>query len=269
MIIEKLDIVWCLFLGYCIFLEVAIKELKINYKIFGGGKPFLVLHGWGSSSERWQKVAELIAEKGYLVIVPDLPGFGKSNEPPVAWSLDNYVEWLSEFTEKIPELQNGFYLAGHSFGGALVAKFSLKYNQKVEKLFLISAACVRKNTFVKKFFYRLSKIAKVFYFLPYYEEFRKAVYKFIIRKSDYLNQNGVMKETYIKGLLDDLSYKISFIKTPTVIIWGDKDDLTPLEQGEFISNKISSSKLVIIGGADHSLHIKIPEVLAEEIIKNL
>lgn len=248
---------------------IIIRNLKINYKIYGQGKPFLILHGWGSSSERWQKVAELVAKRGYLVLIPDLPGFGKSQQPPSAWSLDNYVEWLNEFTSKILELQYGFCLTGHSFGGALAAKFSLKYNQKVEKLFLVSAACVRKNTFVKKIFYKLAKIAKVFSFLPYYEEFRKAVYKFIIRKSDYLNQSGVMKETYIKVILDDLSYKIPFLKVPTVLIWGDQDNLTPIEQGEFIHKKIPGSKLSVINGADHSLHIKMPEVLAEEIIKNL
>lgn len=249
--------------------QILIKNLKINYKIFGEGKSFLILHGWGSSSERWQKVAELVAEKGYAVIVPDLPGFGKSQEPPVAWSLDNYVEWLREFTEKIPELRDSFCLMGHSFGGAIAAKFSIKYNQRVEKLFLISAACVRKNTFIKKIFYRLAKIAKIFSFLPYYEEFRKAVYKFIVRKSDYLNQGGVMKETYVKVILDDLSCKISFLKVPTILVWGNQDNLTPIEQGEFIHKKIPGSKLAVINGTDHSLHIKMPEVLAEEIIKDL
>ena len=58
-------------------MEVVANGIKTDYKIFGEGKPFLILHGWGSSSEKWQVVADEIAKKGFKVIVPDMPGFGK------------------------------------------------------------------------------------------------------------------------------------------------------------------------------------------------
>lgn len=114
--------------------QITVNDLKINYKIFGQGKPFLILHGWGSNSDRWQKVADILSQK-LLVIVPDLPGFGKSQKPSTALSIDGYVEWVKEFSEKVPELGNDFYLLGHSFGGALAAKFAIKHNQKIKKLF--------------------------------------------------------------------------------------------------------------------------------------
>jgi len=248
--------------------EVIVKNLKVNYKMFGLGKPLLILHGWPSSSDRWQKVAEILASK-YLIIIPDLPGFGKSEIPKTAWSLNDYVEWLLEFSEKVPELNKIFYLLGHSFGGALASKFAIKYNQRIEKLFLVSAACVRTNTGIKKVFYRISKIIKIFSFLPFYTQFRKVIYKFIIKRSDYLNQEGVMKETYLKVILDDLSYKMGFIRVPTVIIWGNKDILTPIDQANLIHSKIPHSKLVIIPEADHSLNIKMSEVLAKKVLDNI
>lgn len=248
--------------------EITVKDLKIGYKVFGSGKPVLILHGWGSNSERWQKVSELLAEKNFQIVVPDLPGFGKSEMPKVAWSLDNYVEWLVDFSQTVTELNDNFYLVGHSFGGALAVKFAIRHNQKVKKLFLVSAACVRTNTLIKKIFYRISKIIKVFSFMPFYPQFRKVIYRFIIKKSDYLKQEGIMKETYLKVILDDLSYKLIFIKVPTTIIWGDKDTLTPLEQAHFINKKIPHSKLIIIAGADHSLNIKVPETLSEKVLES-
>ena len=67
---------------------MTIKGLKINYKTLGEGKPLLILHGWGSRGEKWQRVGELLAEKRLKVIIPDLPGFGRSLAPKSAWGLD-------------------------------------------------------------------------------------------------------------------------------------------------------------------------------------
>ncbi|OGZ66036.1 MAG: hypothetical protein A3C58_00540 [Candidatus Staskawiczbacteria bacterium RIFCSPHIGHO2_02_FULL_34_10] len=259
--------------------QILVKNLNINYKLFKGEKPFdvaqdktlLVLHGWGSSSQRWQQVAELLSQKNFLIIIPDLPGFGKSQEPTNAWSLDNYVEWVKEFSDTIPQLQDRFYLLGHSFGGAVASKFSIKYNQKIEKLFLISASCIREKNLKKSILRQFSKLSKILFFLPFYDTVRKAFYKFIVgdNDSDYLNVNGIMRQSFLKIISEDLSQKLYFIKNPTIIIWGDKDELTPLYQAKIINKKIINSKLIIIPGGKHALQISIPEILTEKILENL
>ncbi|MGH7240394.1 MAG: alpha/beta fold hydrolase, partial [Candidatus Saccharimonadales bacterium] len=221
-------------------IEITVKNLAVHYKIFGAGRPLLILHGWQSSSERWTAVAEILAKKDVCVIVPDLPGFGKSAKPETAWSMDDYVEWLRKFTEKVPELQNTFALAGHSFGGALAAKFSIKYRQPVGQLFLISAAVRRERTLGKKLLGTVAKAGKPLAGIPLA---RKAFYKFLVRRSDYLYQQDIMKDTYLKVIADDLSYKISFLKVPVVLIWGDKDESTPVAEAEFIRKKLLHSTL--------------------------
>ncbi len=249
--------------------QIIVNNLKINYRVFGAGRPILILHGWKSNSERWQKTAELLAAQNMQAIIPDLPGFGKSQEPLTAWSLDAYVDWLVQFCAQMPELNSSFYLAGHSFGGALAAKFALKYPQRVQKLFLISAACVRQMKISKKLLWRTSKVVKLFSFLPGYQIFRKGFYKYILRKTDYLQVDGVMKQIYLKGISEDLSHKINFLKVPVVIIWGNKDTSTPIAQAHFIHQKIYGSTLEIIPGANHSLQIEVPELLSEKILVNL
>jgi pimeloyl-ACP methyl ester carboxylesterase len=250
--------------------QITINGIVTNYKIFGhSGKPMLILHGWPSSSEKWVTVAELLSQKDIIAVVPDLPGFGKSQEPPTAWKTDTYVEWVRGFCDAIPELSGQCYVLGHSFGGVLSAKFAIKYTQRIEKLFLVSAAAVRKKTARKKLLYSISMVVKIFKFLPYYESARKAFYKFIIRKSDYPYVSGIMKETYANVILDDLSHKLPFLKVPTVIIWGDKDDLTPKEDAELIHQKIRNSKLIFIPGAKHSIQLQFPELLVEKITENM
>jgi pimeloyl-ACP methyl ester carboxylesterase len=248
-------------------MEVVVNGIKTNYQVFGEGKPFLILHGWGSNSDRWAPVAEKIAEKGFCVYVPDLPGFGKSDALPVPWDTNKYIDWIEKF---VAELNLGeFYLLGHSFGGALASKMAVKHVQDVKKLFLVSAACVRKKTTGKKFSKVFSKVIKIFYFVPYYAFFRKAIYKFIIRKSDYVYVEGIMKSTYLNVISEDLSFHLPFIKVPTIIIWGDKDEYTPIQEGYFIEKQIRKSKIIVIPGAGHDLNRKQPEILAEKVLSAL
>ena len=253
-----------------------IGGIKTNYQVFGEGKPLLILHGWMSNSDRWALVAEKIAEGGlastgeaggFRVIVPDLPGFGKSDALSMPWDTNKYINWAEQFVKELGI--SDFYLLGHSFGGALASKIAVKHAQEVKKLFLVSAACVRKKTGQKSFLKNISKVVKLFYFLPYYGFFRKAFYKFIIRKSDYVYVDGIMKETYLNVVGEDLSFHLPFIKVPTVIIWGDKDESTPIEDARLINAKIKNSKLVIIPGAGHKLNKDQPEVLAEKVLENI
>lgn len=255
--------------------QVFIKGLEVNYKIFKqsqprqAGIPFLILHGWGSGSDKWQKVGELLAEKNFKVIIPDLPGFGKSQEPKNAWNLDSYVDFVYDFSNSLPELKNEFFLVGHSFSGALASKFAIKYNQKVKKLFLVSAACIREKTLKKQVLEKISKLFKLLSFLPFYEFARKIFYKFVVGGYDYLNVKSSMKETFLNIISENVSNNLPFIRVPTIIIWGDKDALTPLRHAEIISKKIENSKLIVVKEAKHALQISSPEILSEKILENL
>ena len=80
---------------------IKVGGLNINLKAKGEGKPLLILHGWGSSSDKWQKAGELISEKGYKVIIPDLPGFGKSEEPKTPWNLDKYCGFVEDLSQSL------------------------------------------------------------------------------------------------------------------------------------------------------------------------
>ena len=236
--------------------KVYIKNLEINYKIIGEGNPLLILHGWGSNSSRWQEVAESLNMK---VIIPDLPGFGKSNKPPVPWNLDEYCSFLEEFIKNLNFEK--IYLVGHSFGGAIAVKYSLKYPEKVEKMFLVNAALIRKKTFRKTFLLIFSKLFKPLSRIPI---LKKAFYKFLV-KSDYNETQGFMRKTYLNIVKENLLDRLEDVKVPTMIIWGENDNITPLKQGKIIHSKIENSEIEIIPRIDHNPHLSIPEYLAESI----
>lgn len=242
-------------------MRCLVKSLNINYQVIGEGKPLLILHGWGSKSDNWQRVGELLSLRGMRVIIPDLPGFGASDWPKAAWSLDDYCDFIEEFV-KILNLEK-FSLLGHSFGGSLSIKCSLKFPEKIERLFLVSAACFRRRSIKKRILFVIAKVLKIFSFIPFS---RKTFYRFIVKKSDYPYTQGVMKDIYLKAIETDLTDLLRRIKVPTVIIWGEKDDITPLNQSRIISQKIKNSQLRIIPKAGHDLNIKNPEELARGIL---
>ena len=88
--------------------QILVNNLKVNYKIAGEGPAILVLHGWGGSSGSWNRLQEILAQKGYQVVIPDFPGFGKSVTPREPWSLQNYTEFITNFIQQL-KLEN-FYL---------------------------------------------------------------------------------------------------------------------------------------------------------------
>ena len=89
--------------------KILIDGLKINYKIAGQGPAILILHGWGGSSDSWISVQEILAKEGFKIIVPDFPGFGKSETPFEPWGVREYSNFVLNLT-KILELQKFFLL---------------------------------------------------------------------------------------------------------------------------------------------------------------
>ncbi|MFH1575900.1 MAG: alpha/beta hydrolase [Candidatus Nealsonbacteria bacterium] len=217
----------------------------------------LILHGWGSCAKNWIKVKELLEARGFKVYVPDLPGFGENPPPVTAWNIDNYIEWVNAFCQKnnLPQ----FFLIGHSFGGSVAAKYSLRYPGNVEKLFLAASSGIRKKTAKKEFLKKISPLFRRFSLL------KRIFYRFFI-KSDYQYTSGVMRETYLNIINEDISGLFSQIKVPTVIIWGDKDDVTPISDAYFMNKEIKNSILEILPNIGHRIRLEAPEILVEKIV---
>jgi pimeloyl-ACP methyl ester carboxylesterase len=228
-------------------------------------KSIVVLHGWYSSKERWQKVKEIIEKEGIKAEIPDLPGFKEETKLNNPWNLDGYLGWTEKFIEEKKnsgELAEPFFLLGHSFGGRVAIKFAIKHPEKLKGLILLSAAGIKlpENPVAK-----YSLIFKKLYFLPGYNLFRKIFYKFILRKTDYIKLEGVMKETFKNTVGEDLSGLLPEIKTKTLILWGEKDNVTTLSDAYLMKEKIKNSKLEILKGIGHTPYSENPAILGFKI----
>ena len=265
-----------------------------------------MLHGWGVSGDKYLTIAKYLSQFSifnfqFSIIIPDLPGFGKSDEPRENWNLDDYVEFVDEFIEKTSR-KGGFELVkdllknlnlnrglasvttgakplrksiliGHSFGGRIAIKYAVKYPEKIDKLILTGAAGIKHPLTVKqKIFYIATKTGKKIFSLPIINKFqkyaRKLLYK-IIREKDYQKASLRMKEIMKNILNEDLTDYLDKIKNPTLLIWGKEDKTTPLADGKIMNEKIKDSKLVVVDDANHSLPYQKPEKFAKIINSTL
>lgn len=271
--------------------EVNIKGLEVKYEKVGEGAPLLLLHGWGASIESWKEVVEGL--NGYEVFVVDLPGFGESDTPKQPWTIDDYLDFIKKFVDKL-ELED-FYLLGHSFGGSLAVKFVVNSN-KVKKLMLVDSAGIRPEPkmMAKVLSFIAQKGEKLFVGpLAHLKNSSKKLFYKLIKRTDYGKANKVMKETmknifdYYSGLENkkEVESKIDSKKPPahpeqngqflsdlekvdvdTFLVWGEQDEIIPLRYGKIFNKKISNSELKIIPESGHSPHLDTPSQLKKSIL---
>jgi pimeloyl-ACP methyl ester carboxylesterase len=248
--------------------NIPISGLLINYKTFGQGQPLLVLHGWGKGSDTWVAVGGSLERNGYQVIIPDLPGFGKSEEPKSSWTVLDYLRFVEDFTTELK--MDKFDLIGHSFGGGLAAMFAAKNPQRVGKLVLCDSAVIRKERLsLRQVIAKgMSKTGKFILALPFAGGIvplaQRVVYK-IAGVHDYETASPVMKETFKNILKETLVGHAAKIKTPTLIVWGRNDKSTPAEDATSLNKIIPGSTVAFIEGAGHNSHWTHPQELARII----
>ena len=103
-------------------MQIIVNKLLTNYRVSGRGPNLLILHGWGSNQDVFEKLALSLRAK-YQVISLDLPGMGKSEPPAEPWNLDDYKKFITSFLIKL-KVKKLEVIIGHSNGGALAIKMT-------------------------------------------------------------------------------------------------------------------------------------------------
>ena len=228
---------------------VIIGGLKIQYyqsDNFDDKNALVFLHGWGSQAMHFKKTLEKCG--GALAI--DLPGFGKSETPNSAWSLSDYANFFKEFLKKL-DIKNPV-VAGHSFGGSIGIKYCSEHHD-VKKLILIGSAGIRGKNAKKYIYLVMAKIFGALLSLPVIRIFKKSIRRLFykaIDSEDYVSA-GQLSDTYKKIINEDIRGDMKKISVPVVLIWGENDKETPLEDGKLMRDIIADAKLHVISNAGH------------------
>lgn len=227
----------------------------------------IILHGWNSHLANWQPFNQLLRKHTSHLYQPTMPGFGESKIKTPLTTTD-YVSWLDNYISQKKLKQ--VVLIGHSFGGQVAIQFSATYPKKVSKLILINSAGIRPSQTPKKlFFYVSAKLGKIIFSLPLIRHFSNKAQKFLYkaaREGDYFKASPVMKQTLKLINKDDQKDNLEKITTPTLILWGKKDFITPLKEGRKIHQLLINSKLFTYSSASHGLPFQKSKAVINKIL---
>jgi pimeloyl-ACP methyl ester carboxylesterase len=123
-------------------MNVVVNGLMINYQKTGNGKALVFLPGWGDSTQTYLELAARL-KQDYEIYLLDLPGFGNSQPPAVAWNLDDYAEFLGAWLKKMDLKPQA--IVGHSYGGAVAITAASKGDIANHLVLLASAGIRNKN----------------------------------------------------------------------------------------------------------------------------
>ncbi|MBO5725649.1 MAG: alpha/beta hydrolase [Clostridia bacterium] len=231
---------------------INVKGLNINYIDEGTGDGILLLHGWASSNQVYNGIINLMKDK-YRLVAPDFPGCGGSQTMPTAWTLEDYVDFVLEFMEKVG-LSNPI-LVGHSHGGRVILKLAADHKVLPPKIILLdSAGLIPVKTFKQKFRAKSFKFIKAVLTLPVIKSFSGKLLdkaRAHYGSADYNAAPPVLRQTLVHLVNTDLRNIIHNIDCPTLLIWGDKDTATPLSDAKIIESKIKDCGLCVLEGAGH------------------
>ncbi len=238
-----------------------IDEIPVNYIDEGEGEIILLLHGWGANITLYQSIIDILKQRR-RVIALDMPGFGKTPEPDVPWCVDDYVNFVLKFIDsfQIERLS----VVVHSFGGRVFFKMNAreKLPFTVERAVLIdSAGILPKKTFRQKVSLRCYKLGRAFMSTKVMHFLYPDAVEDMRRKrgsSDYNNATPLMRATLVKVVNEDLEPLIHLVKCPTLLIWGDLDTATPIEDARRMEELIADAGLVVCEGAGHFSYAEQP-----------
>ncbi|MGI6324475.1 MAG: alpha/beta fold hydrolase [Bacilli bacterium] len=239
-------------------MKITIDDHIINYETYGNehAQTVVILHGWGASLEYFNLISQYLAVK-YKVYAIDLPGFGKSSIPPKPLSIIDYAQIIKSFLDHFNITEP--ILIGHSFGGRIIITLTGHLKYQADKIILINSAGIKpKRTiwyYIKIYTYKFLKLFQKF--MP-----KKMALKYIIflrnifGSKDYNNVNEIMKRTLILAVNTDLKAYLKEIAAPTLLIWGDNDQITPIKDGIMMQKLIPDAGLVILKDAGHHAYLE-------------
>ncbi len=250
---------------------VEIDGATVHYQEFGdAANPTLILiHGYSASTYVWEKSAPLLADKDFHVIAVDILGFGYSEKPA---SFDYTIASQARMIERLMDrLGIGrATLVGSSYGGAVASSVALDYAERVEKLVLVGAVIndeVKNQPILK-----IAAIQGIGELIVPFLIGSKAFLKFRMQGTIAPANHHLITQERIEAVHRPLNAAdghhsilqtarnwdacrieadAHLINQPTLLIWGEEDNVIPKRNGEKLHQEILNSRFIVLKNCGH------------------
>ena len=268
--------------------EVRLHGHRLVYRVGGdlaSDRPVLLfVHGVAGSSGTWQPVLPALARR-FTVIAPDLPGHGESDKPRVDYSLGAHANVLRDLMIALGI--DRATIVGQSLGGGIAMQLAYQHPQRCERLVLVASGGLGPEV---SWMLRALTLPGVEYLMPVI--FPALVGKAGTAVGRRLARLGVRmphleQEWHSYVSLTEPGNRHSFIRTlravvdpkgqsvsahdrlylasrlPTLIVWGRRDRIIPVDHASAALEAIPGSRLVIFEESGHFPHTEEPEHFVE------
>ena len=249
---------------------VGIDEGTISYAVTGKGPPLLLLHGFGGEIWMWEKQVAALSKR-YSLYIPDLLGYGYSDRPKVDYTPSLFLGMVRQFMDRLGV--SSASLIGNSMGGGIAWAFALTHPERVDKLVLIDSIPPQVVPAVRnrllRWFLAIRHVPLLAYLaiaLRTRRMMRVALTQIVY--NDRLITDMVVERQYrisrLAGTARVMASTICYadevaryadvleaLFKPTLIIWGEQDEVFPVAVGKQLHASIRDSELVVITGSGH------------------
>lgn len=232
------------------------KDGGFEYLEVGEGQPLIILHGLMGNLSNFEGVFDYFPKKGYQVIMPQLPIY---DLPLIKTNVKNLSKFVKSFIE-YKKLED-YILIGNSLGGHIALYYAKMYNEKIKGMILTGSSGLYENamggSFPRRGDYEYvdNKVKEVFY------DPKTATKEIVDESFDVINDRtklirilAIAKSAIRHNMAKDLPN----IKTPTCLIWGKNDEVTPPNVGKEFHKLLPNSDLFWIDKCGHASMMEHP-----------
>ncbi|MCC5644423.1 alpha/beta hydrolase [Nostoc sp. CHAB 5824] len=241
-----------------------------------GGTPIVLLHGFDSSILEFRLLFPLLAAQNETWAV-DLLGFGfTQRQKEIIYSPTTIKIHLYNFWKTL--INRPIILVGASMGGATAIDFTLTYPQVVKSLVLINSLGYTCAPAFSKYLFPPFDFFAVEYLrqrhilalnlcssLPNLDTKILLAIQCAMLHQEMPGWHDAMISYVRTGGYSDLANRIAQVDKPTLILWGEADDMLPLEDAEKFQQDIGNSQLIKLNNCGHAPQIEQPQMTSKHI----
>lgn len=259
---------------------------SLYVKVWGTGRPVILIHGWPLSADSWDDQALALASAGYQTIAYDRRGFGRSSQPWTGYEYDTLTDDLAAVIEQTGA--KDATLVGFSMGGGEVARYMSRHGGKsVIKAALVSSVVPymlktddNPDGTDQSVFDKITQgitVDRAAFFGDFFKQFfGVGMLAHPVTQENLEWSRAVALQASLKATLacakafatTDFRPELSSFKVPTLIIHGTSDKIVPIDAAGRATHKgIAQSTLIEYDGAPHGLFATEKARLTEDLLE--
>lgn len=256
--------------------EIVLGEFRWVYLEGGNSEEtVLTIHGFGGEKDHWTRFARTLTGR-YRVISPDLPGFGENARIPERnYSILEQSKRLHEFAKSLGLKK--YHIVGNSMGGSIAGVYAANYPDEVKTLTLIDTAGIKSpepslamkmylegkpNPLLVNSVEDFDRLIRFSFVNPPYIPWPLKTYfaENSIRNREW--NESIFRQ--IRGEGFPLEPLLPKIKAPTLVLWGDQDNIIDKSCTIVLEKKLKvKHKILILPEVGHGPMIEKPKETAE------